>query len=205
VLVDVVVAAVLLVAFGAAIIWGLARRARAKLEAGLRRRMQPTDPLADSTATADPHALKPGDIVQYDARDWVVRGTLAYDEEGDTWQEHLLDASTADGEMRRWLSVEDTERGTELLLWERVASSDLTPDSAEVALNGTAYRRDERGSARFTAIGTTGTAHTGTMHYADYLSSGPMRLSFERWSTTGSWEVSTGSVVAVESLTILHA
>jgi hypothetical protein len=201
----VLVVVVLLVVAAVLAVWALAKRARRKVEEGLRQRMHRTDPLADGPGVADPHRLKPGDVVQYDGRDWVVRGTLAYDEDGATWREHLLDGSTADGELRRWLSVEDTERGTELVLWDRVAGSDLTPDRPEVTVAGTTFRRDETGTAGFSATGTTGTAPAGTMHYADYVSGGPVRLGFERWSATGSWEVSTGSVVALESLTILHS
>ena len=76
-----------------------------------------------------------------------------------------------------------------------------------MAHEGKAYRRDERGRARYSSTGTTGTAPSGEMEYADYLpsNSGPARLSFERFSAGGSWEVSLGHVVQLESLTILHS
>ena len=93
------------------------------------------------------------------------------------------------------------------MLWDRVSGSDLTPDRAELAVDGTAYRRDERGSARYASTGTTGAAESGTAEYADYLPTGggPARLSFERYSAGTSWEVSLGRVVALESLSILHS
>ena len=181
--------------------WALAKRARQRLADALPRH---PDPMVDSTDGSDPHRLKPGDVVQLEGKDWVVRGTLAYDEDGYRWKEHLLDASGIGEELRRWLSVEDTESGTELVLWDRLRGSDLLPGGSEVVHEGVAYRKDETGRAGFSAVGTTGTAPAGTMEYADYRSPTSARLSFERWGT-GSWEVSTGVPVAATSITILHS
>jgi hypothetical protein len=182
---------------------------RRRREQGLAERARTVDPMAAGPTVSDPRRLKPGDVVRISAEpgDWVVRGTLAFDEDGYRWKEHLLDGSTASGERRHWLSVEDGESGLELVLWDRVPGSDLTPDSAEVAHDGVAYRRDERGRARYASTGTTGAPESGTAEYADYLPAGggEQRLSFERWSTGGSWEVSHGRVVLAESLTILHS
>ncbi len=183
---------------------------RRRRDQGLAERARRADPLADPAGlSADPRHLKPGDVVQISGEtgDYVVRGTLAMVEDGYRWSEHLLDGSTAAGERRHWLSVEDGESGLELVLWDRIAGSDLSPDSAEVAHGGTAFRRDERGRARYSSTGTTGAAESGEVEYVDYLPSGggPARLGFEKFSTGGSWEVSAGSVVARESLTILHS
>ena len=182
---------------------------RRRREQGLAERARTVDPMAPGPLVSDPRRIRPGDIVRISGEpgDWVVRGTLAFDEDGYRWKEHLLDGSTAAGERRHWLSVEEGEGGLELVLWDRLAGSDLTPDSAEVAHDGVAYRRDERGSARYASTGTTGAAASGTAEYADYLPAGggDARLSFERFSTGGSWEVSRGQVVLAESLTILHS
>ncbi|MBC7374348.1 MAG: DUF4178 domain-containing protein [Frankiales bacterium] len=182
---------------------------RNKRDQGLADRARTVDPMAGGPMTSDPRRLKPGDVVTLSGEtgDYVVRGTLTLDEDGSRWSEHLLDGSTADGERRHWLSVEDGEGGLELVLWDRVVGSDLTPDSGEVAHAGTPFRRDERGRARYSSTGTTGAAEAGEMEYADYLPSGggPARLSFEKFSADGSWEVSAGRVVALESLTILHS
>ena len=182
---------------------------RRKRDQGLAERARTVDPMGPGPLTSDPRRLKPGDVVRLSAEpgDWVVRGTLAFEEDGYRWKEHLLDGSTAEGERRHWLSVEEDESGLELALWDRIPGSDLTPDSAEVAHGGVAYRRDERGRARYSSTGTTGAGESGVAEYADYLPAdgGEARLSFERYSTTGSWEVSTGRVVLAESVSILHS
>jgi hypothetical protein len=182
---------------------------RRRREQGLAERARTVDPMAAGPMVSDPRRLKAGDVVRLSGEpgDWVVRGTLAFDEDGYRWKEHLLDGSTAAGDRRHWLSVEEGESGLELVLWDRVPGSDLTPDAAEVAHDGVAYRRDERGRARYASTGTTGAPESGTAEYADYLPAGggERRLSFERWSSGGSWEVSTGHVVLAESLTILHS
>jgi hypothetical protein len=198
-----------LVAVAIAVVVRLSQRRRR--EQGLADRARTTDPMAHGPLTSDPLRLKPGDVVRFRGEapvvDWVVRGTLAMDEDGYSWKEHLLDGSTAAGELRRWLSVEQGEGGLELALWDRLPGSDLTPDAKEVAHDGVAYRRDERGRARYSSTGTTGAAASGEMDYADYLpaAGGVQRLSFERFSAGGSWEVSSGRLLNLESLDILHS
>jgi len=170
---------------------------RKKRDAGLAERARTVDPMGTGPLTSDPRRLKAGDVVTLSGEtgDWVVRGTLAMVEDGYRWSEHLLDGSTAEGERRHWLSVEQGESGLELVLWDRVSGSDLTPDSAEVAHGGTAFRRDEKGRARTVTWGKAGYPAVG----------GPARLGFERFAADGGWEVSAGRVLALESLTILHS
>ncbi len=208
-LATVLVLLVVLVLVAIAVVVLVAVLRRRRQEQGLAERARTVDPMASGPMVSDPRRLKPGDVVRISGEpgDWVVRGTLAFDEDGFRWKEHLLDGSTAAGERRHWLSVEEGEGGLELVLWDRLAGSDLTPDAAEVAADGVAYRRDERGRARYASTGTTGAPESGTAEYADYLPAGggDRRLSFERWSPGGSWEVSSGRVVLAESLTILHS
>jgi hypothetical protein len=86
-----------------------------------------------------------------------------------------------------------------------VRGVDLSPDQ-EISLEGVTYRRDERGEARFSSIGTTGAAPSGTMSYADYVQDGgPGLLSLERYGAGGSWETSTGRSVSPEAVEILHS
>ena len=207
--VSLVVLGVVLLLVAAVVVVLLAVLKRRKRERGLAERATQVDPMAPGPLTSDPRRLKPGDVVRLsgESGEWVVRGTLAFDEDGYRWKEHLLDGSTAEGERRHWLSVDEGESGLELVLWDRLAGSDLTPDSSEVAHAGTAFRRDELGSARYASTGTTGAPDAGTAEYADYLPAGggSSRLSFERLSAGGSWEVSLGRVVQVESLSILHS
>ncbi|GAB2653497.1 DUF4178 domain-containing protein [Prescottella soli] len=159
------------------------------------------DPLADYPEVYDPHRIGVGDIVTYAGIDHVVRGTLTLDQEGYRWHEHLLDGSTG----RRWLTVEDDEGELEMTLWMRREGTGLEP-GGDVILDDRVYRKIESGSARFTAEGTTGTAPSGSMDYADYATADETGLlAFERWAKAASWEVSTGRAVTRGELTVIHA
>jgi len=159
------------------------------------------DPLADYPEVWDPYTIGVGDIITYAGIDHVVRGTITLDEEGYRWHEHLLDGSTG----RRWLTVENDEGELEMTLWMRREGTGLEP-GGDVILDDRVYRQIERGTARFTAEGTTGTAPTGTVDYADYATADRTGLlSFERWARTASWEVSTGRAVTRSELTVIHA
>ena len=128
--------------------------------------------------------------------DFVVRGTLRFDQSGYTWAEHFID----DVHRLRWLSVDDGE-GLELCLWERRPAVTEAPGGTEVELDGVAYRLEEHGTASFTSEGTTGTAPSGQVEYYDYVA-GEHRLSFERFGSL-SWEVSTGRVLAAREVQVL--
>lgn len=156
----------------------------------------PVDPLRKDSRGIDPRRVKVGDVIAHEGRDFLVRGTLAFDQDGFVWHEHHLDDTTT----RRWLSVEDDEE-LELVLWQSAVAPDLAPGPAELVHDGVTYRREEQGRARFTATGSTGTAPSGTCEFVDY-EAGDKRLSFERFGTDGDWEVGTGEVVNERSLDI---
>lgn len=149
----------------------------------------PADPLRqDASAGMDPRRIGVGDVVHYDGRDFIVRGTLELEEGGFRWQEHLLD----DVEVRRWLSVEDDEE-LEICLWEKVSAPQLTPGATRLDYQDDTYTLQERGRASYRASGTTGTGPAGEVDYVDYAA-GDKRLAFERFGQ-GTWEVSVGQVV----------
>jgi len=159
------------------------------------------DPLADYPEVYDPHKIGVGDIITYAGIDHVVRGTITLDQEGYRWHEHLLDGSTG----RRWLTVEDDEGELEMTLWMRREGTGLEP-GGDVVLDDRVYRKIEHGSAQYTAEGTTGTAPSGSMDYADYETADKTGLlAFERWAKTASWEVSTGRAVTRGELTVIHS
>lgn len=111
------------------------------------------DPLADYPEVYDPYKIGVGDIITYAGIDHVVRGTITLDEEGYIWHEHLLDGSTG----QRWLTVENDEGNLDMTLWMRREGTGLEPDG-DVILDDRVHRQIERGTASFTAEGTTGTA-----------------------------------------------
>lgn len=192
-------------AVAAVLLW---LRARARTEARREReeavsRHRSVDPLAPETALSDPSRLAPGDVIHYQGEQWVVRGTLSLEDDGDRWQEHLLDT----GDTRRYLSVEPGEGELSILLWRGVLAPDLEPGPARIEHDGRTWTRAERGTARFTAVGTTGTGPSGRLEYVDYAlgddRDAPERLSFERTSGT-DWEVSVGRRVRQSELDVFH-
>lgn len=188
VLVGLVVLALVVVAVVAIV--ALAQRAKNAAPAGV------ADPLRKDSRGIDPRRIKVGDVIAHEGRDFLVRGSLAFDQDGFVWHEHHLD----DTSVRRWLSVEDDEE-LELCFWTAVTAPTLAPGAASLDWDGTTYTREEHGHARFTATGSTGTGPEGTVEYYDYTA-GDRRLSFERYGTAGDWEVAVGEVVNERALDI---
>jgi hypothetical protein len=155
----------------------------------------PRDPLAPESVRSDPRRITVGDVIRFDGRDFIVRGSIRFDQDGFQWQEHFLD----DVEVKRWLSVEDDE-GLEIGFWTAVKGADLQPGPKTIEHAGKTYELDEKGSARFTAVGTTGTGPSGRVEYYDY-EAGDELLAFERYGE-GDWEVATGRTVGEYELDI---
>jgi hypothetical protein len=65
----------------------------------------PAAPAAQPIGGADVRALKVSDDVNYEGRDYIVEGTLRFEQGGFRWQEHRL----VDGPDSLWLSVEDDD------------------------------------------------------------------------------------------------
>ena len=170
----------------------------------------PRDPFRTAGAASaaggaedDLRRLQPGAIVARNGTDFVVRGTLTFDEGGFTWAEHLLDDAAG---TKRWLSVEDDE-GLEVAIWESVPLADVEGEAGarSVVVHGVAYKLVESGTATFRAVGTTGTAESGQAAYSDYEAADGRLLSFERYAAGGSWEAGLGEKILPRELTIYPA
>jgi hypothetical protein len=155
----------------------------------------PRDPLRTESVRSDPRRITVGDVIRFDGRDFIVRGSIRFEQDGFEWQEHFLD----DVEVKRWLSVEDDE-GIEIGYWVGVKGGDLQPGPKTLDYEGRTYELDEKGSARFSAVGTTGTGPNGRVEYYDY-ESGDALLAFERYGD-GDWEMATGRTVGEYELDI---
>lgn len=139
---------------------------------------------------SDARKLKPGDVVNHEARDYIVEGTLRLEQGGFRWAEHrLVDAGDT-----IWLSVEDDE-GLEIVVWDRRKGTGLAPGAQSIDVDGVSYSLDETGKANFTSEGVTGMAPGGRLEYADYEGPGTKRLAFERGEGEDTWEVSVGEVI----------
>lgn len=161
---------------------------------------QPDDVVgtADVASTEALRDLRNGDVIEYLGHKWFVRGRLDFNEEGYLWTEHLLD----DADEKRWVCVEDDE-GFEVSLWHSLALGDIDQGAAgdrDVIVAGVAYRLQEQGTARFSALGSTGTAPSGNVDYADYKSKDGKLLGFEKFGS--SWEASVGEVLQPFELTV---
>ncbi len=156
----------------------------------------PEAPAPEPIGGADVRALKVGDVVNYENRDWIVEGTLRFDQGGFRWDEHRL----VDGPDSLWLSVEDDE-GLEIVIWERLRGAALEPGAGTLEHVGVTYELDERGRANFTSEGTTGAPGGGKAEFADYAN-GDRRLAFERYGDDGGWEISAASVISEHVLDI---
>lgn len=159
------------------------------------------DPFADADNDAvngDPRRIKVGDIVEFRAQSWAVRGTLRFREGSSTWAEHLLDDAHG---MKRWISVEE-DPDLELALWTEVRGATVSPGPSTLDFDGRRYRDDESGTAKFTAEGTTGLDATGTVRYHDYEAGDGALLSFEDYGASGKWEAARGEVVSRGELRI---
>lgn len=194
----------LLVAIGAVIAIVLGRRSGAGVggragaagEAAL-----PAGGSAVETPTAgDLRRLRLGDVVHHEGRDWIVDGSLRYEQGGSRWEEHKL----VDGEDVLWISVEDDER-LEIALWQRLRLGELEPGAPSVTHEGASYELEERGHANFTAEGNTGTAGGGRMEYADYVAADGRLLGFERFGEGAPWEVSTGRAISEHEVDVYPA
>lgn len=151
--------------------------------------------LADDSPAGDPRRIGVGDVISYEGHDWVVRGSVAYDQRGYRWAEHLLDRV---GE-QVWLSVEQDEQ-LMLVRWQAVRAPLLEPGPT-VAWDGASFELEERGKARFRAEGTTGMPPEGEVEYHDYEAPDGRLLSFERTGDT-TFEVSVGVPVPSGAMTI---
>jgi hypothetical protein len=148
----------------------------------------------------DVRRLRPGDVVNYDGTDFVIDRTLRFEEEGFSWDEHLLE-DEVDGR-RLWLSVEDDE-GLQVTAYERLAGAALEPGATQLVHDGTTFRRDEQGRASYRTEERDGAGGKGAMEYAEYVA-GDRRLAFERYGT-GGWEVSLGTVISEHALDLYPA
>ncbi len=183
----------LLIGAGTAAVVAYLRNRKAEEARRQQEAAKPQDPFAQGHGNEDLlYGLKVSDVIGYHARDWVVRGSLRFDDGGYTWAEHLI----SDARDQHWLSVEDDE-GISVILWRRVPLSEVDgePGARSVTHAQVAYHLHEEGQARYTAEGTTGTAPSGTARYIDYHGPDDQRLSFERFGEGEAWEVSVGHTV----------
>lgn len=157
------------------------------------------DPLmTDEYRKYGPTSVAPGAILNYGGSSHVVRGSLELSQGPFRWWEHLVDGG-ADGS---WFGVEEDE-GEVILTWWRKLPGSFEPANPMV-VDGVEYWEEERGTARYTAIGTTGLPPEGSTDFVDYKSGDGRLLGLERYGDS-SWEASTGIRILPGEIDVLAA
>ena len=140
--------------------------------------------------------LELGDIVQYDAIDWVVEDKLTYNDDGWEWTEYLLQ----DGDRLGYLSVEDDDT-IEVSFTENVKDCPVdNPPAKQITYQQKVYNQEESGTATLTRARRPDRA-AEPCQYFDYAGPGEAVLSVEIWN--GQIEVSVGQTVRPYQLTFL--
>lgn len=141
--------------------------------------------------------LQIGDIVQYDARDWVVEGKLIYTEDEFSWFEYMVQ----DGDDIRWLSV--SEDDTVAVSWlQTVTDLEISGKPPKtIDYHGVIYTQEDHGKASMRRLGTLQRKRAEHCRYYDYEGSGRQVMSIENWD--GDLEVSVGQSIRPSDLTLL--
>lgn len=143
--------------------------------------------------------LQQGDIVQAEARDWVVEDRLLYDE-GFQWLEYLL----RDGDEIRWLVVCEDD-WLEVSWLETVTWVPPLPPPRQLDWQGRLYTLREQGQADLTSSLRSLNKRPGRCRYADYVAPEGYVLCLELWGsgTDQEVEVTAGRRIEPTSLSLL--
>lgn len=125
--------------------------------------------------------LQLGDAILEGADDYVVVGTLAYREEADGWQVHVLDA----GATRKYLEVRSKRGVLNAALLDIVDDAPIHGQlGTGLTYRGRPLALDARGDARVTVSGETDERGAGLLKYARYTGPGGALLVVEEEGTT---------------------
>ena len=154
--------------------------------------------MTDEYRKYGPTSVAPGAILNYGGASHVVRGSLELSQGPFRWWEHLVDGG-ADGS---WFDVEEDE-GEVILTWWRKLPGSFKPANP-IVVDGVEYWEEERGTARYTAIGTTGLPPEGATDFVDYKSGDGRLLGLERYGDS-MWEASTGIRILPGEIDVMAA
>jgi len=154
---------------------------------------RPKDPFADLGglgSDAQFWALKAGDLVKTDEKDFFVRRTVVCNDSGYKWQEHLLDDGAG---TRIWLTVEDDE-GLDLGVWTKLPIADISSGQAgdaSVVSHAKAFKLKENGTAQYESGLETDSPQRGSVDYFQYEAADGSMLAYQRYDGA-TWEASIG-------------
>lgn len=137
-----------------------------------------------NTATLEALANAPvGAATMIQGTRGLIVGTMILEESGDRWIEHLI--QDAD-QKRYWISIENFDE-TKATKWDDIDMWGIEggPDDQRLVYDGVSFKRNETGTASFTAHGDSGVNERGSLDYVDFAA-GDRRVSFERFGEEGA-------------------
>jgi Domain of unknown function (DUF4178) len=151
--------------------------------------------------------VRPDDVVQHRARDWLVEGVVSYDEDGHTWRS----ARMVDSGEQSWLLI-GLDRGpvmTVRYLEDAPSLSISGYPSETIEHNGVTYKLEKRGTANASfqgdLTGIPGATSGGTMRarWWKYQAAGEKVMVIEQWGD--AYRPMTGRNIPPEDVDLLAA
>ena len=158
-------------------------------------------------------AAPPGTRVAVDDEACHIRGTLRFDDDGDSWVEHRL--TTAAGH-DFWLALEAHDVSPVVTRWDAMDLVHVigAPEDRQVIFGGTDYERVESSDAAYVANGDVDLEAQGSVEYVDFRARDGRLVCFERYGSKATgwrkrriqwneWEAATGRPVILGSVRLL--
>ena len=146
--------------------------------------------------------LQIGDVVQYQARDWIVETVYRYHQDQFEWIEYLL----RDNSDAAWLVVAEDD-WLEVSWLTPVADDQLhidLPPPRYITYEGTYYSLKEKGEARYSTEGRVYN-QAGSCLFYDYEAKDGLQLSLEAYDSKneGGLDINVGEKIDSRDLSLL--
>ena len=146
--------------------------------------------------------LQIGDVVQYQAQDWIVETVYRYHQDQFEWIEYLL----RDNSDAAWLVVAEDD-WLEVSWLTPVADDQLNihlPPPRYITYEGTYYSLKEKGEARYSTEGRINN-QAGSCLFYDYEAKNGLQLSLEVYDSKneGGLDINAGEKIDSRDLSLL--
>ena len=146
--------------------------------------------------------LQIGDVVQYQAQDWIVETVYCYQQDQFEWIEYLL----RDNSDVAWLVVVEDD-WLEVSWLSPVPEEQLNielPPPRYITYEGTYYSLEEEGEARYSTVGRANN-QAGSCRFYDYRNTDGLELSLEVYDSKneGGLDINVGGKIDSRDLSLL--